>query len=145
MYLMYFSLYIPICMLVILLPKRPYNEKLAWQLSEKSLIELKIDFFEISAVKFLFLLLFYYALGTDSGGVTERIIAENLCSRKNVLLSPPSETKLDSHDKKHDKTWNILPRSCHVTWQENIKICTNLYDLCMAIKKQDLGKISKKD
>ena len=57
----------------------------------------------------------------------------------------PSETKLDSHDKKHNKTWKILPRSCHVTLQENIKTCTNLYDLCMAIKKQDLGRISKKD
>ena len=36
-------------------------------------------------------------------------------------------------------------KSWHATYQENIKICTNFQDLCMGVKKQDLGKISKKD
>ena len=57
----------------------------------------------------------------------------------------PCELKFDSLDKKHTQSWKILPRSFHVKWRDDIKICTNLQDLFMTVKKTDLGKVSMKD
>ena len=54
------------------------------------------------------------------------LLAFSDCSDPGGGSVHPVKRKLIHLDKKHTESWQILPRSCHGTYPENINILSNL-------------------